>query len=91
MKKIGLVLAAILVVLVAIVGKWAHDNLTVELPKYAPVQNPVWLNQNWTTEQRAWFHHPDQGTQTFGIPYEWFRGSSPFLLLPGYGPRYSPR
>jgi hypothetical protein len=46
MKKIGLVLAAILVVLVAIVGKWAHDNLTVELPKYAPVQNPVWLNQN---------------------------------------------
>jgi hypothetical protein len=72
MKKIGLVLAAILVVLVAIVGKWAHDNLTVELPKYARVENPVWLDQNWTAAQRAWFHHPDQGTQTFGIPYEWF-------------------
>ena len=23
-------------------------------------------------EQRDWFHHADQGTQTFGIPYEWF-------------------
>ena len=37
-----------------------------------PIHNAVWLDQNWTTEQRDWFHHPDQGTQTFGIPYEWF-------------------
>jgi hypothetical protein len=97
MKKIGLVLAAILVVLVVIVGKWAQDNLTVELPKYAPVKDPVWLDQNWTTEQRAWFHHPDQGTQTFGIPYEWFMaleqpelslGAPPLLSNPQYLDRY---
>jgi hypothetical protein len=72
MKKICLVFAAILVVLVVVGGKWAHNNLTVKLPKYPPVKNPVWLDQNWTAEQRDWFHHPDQGTQTFGIPYEWF-------------------
>jgi hypothetical protein len=32
----------------------------------------VWLDQNWTAEQRQWFHHASQGTATFGIPYEWF-------------------
>jgi len=71
-KKIVLFVAAIVAVLAVVGGKWAHDNLTVELPKYTPINNPVWLDQNWTAEQRAWFHHPDQGTQTFGIPYEWF-------------------
>jgi hypothetical protein len=32
----------------------------------------VWLEQNWSRDQRNWFHHVDQGTQTFRIPYEWF-------------------
>jgi len=68
-KKIGLVVAAILV---ALLVKWAHDKFTVELPNYSPIHNAAWLDQNWTTEQRDWFHHADQGTQTFGIPYEWF-------------------
>jgi hypothetical protein len=72
MKKIGLVVGAIVVILLGFGGKWAHDNFTVELPKYPPTSNVVWLNQNWTAEQREWFHHADQGTQTFGIPYEWF-------------------
>jgi len=96
-KKIGLVLAAILVVLFVVGGKWAHENFSVELPKYPPVKNPVWLDQNWTTEQRDWFHHPDQGTQTFGIPYEWFMAleqpalsiTAPALLCdPQYLDRY---
>src|SRR3954451_823931 len=44
----------------------------------APVLPPsnadaqMFLDQQWTPEQRNWFHHASQGTVTFGIPYEWF-------------------
>src|ERR1700730_11818113 len=41
------------------------------LPEYSSVTKTVWLDQNWPSEQRNWFHHADQGTQTFHIPYEW--------------------
>jgi hypothetical protein len=71
-KKIGLAVAAIGVMLLSFAGKYWYDNFTVRLPKYQPIDNVVWLPQNWTPEQRDWFHHADQGTQTFGIPYEWF-------------------
>jgi hypothetical protein len=71
-KKIGLAVGAIVFILLGFGGKYVYDNLTVELPNYQPTDNVVWLPQNWTTEQRDWFHHADQGTQTFGIPYEWF-------------------
>jgi len=47
-------------------------EFTVELPNYTTVGKAVWLDQNWSANQRNWFHHADQGTQTFGIPYEWF-------------------
>src|ERR1700733_11160812 len=70
-KIIGLVIAAILVIFI-LAGKWACENLLVDLPKYPPVGNPVWFDQHWSAEERDWFHHADQGTQTFGIPYEWF-------------------
>jgi hypothetical protein len=75
MKKIGLTAGIIIVIAVILCMKWWHDNhddLTVELPNYPPINRTVWLSQNWTSEQRDWFHHADQGTQTFGIPYEWF-------------------
>jgi hypothetical protein len=62
-----------LVVTIAVVslGWWIHGKVTLDLPTYAPTANAVWLNQNWTPEERDWFHHADQGTLTFGIPYEW--------------------
>ena len=31
-----------------------------------------WLDQNWSTEDRHWFHHASQGTATFPVPYSWF-------------------
>jgi hypothetical protein len=68
-KKIGL---AVGVILLGFGGKYAYDNFTVEVPEYEPINDVVWLPQNWTTAERDWFHHADQGTQTFGIPYEWF-------------------
>jgi hypothetical protein len=70
-KKIGLAIAVVAIIAI-IVGKWAKDNLTVDLPEYPAIENVVWLPQHWTPEQREWFYHADQGTQTFNIPYEWF-------------------
>jgi cytochrome c5 len=74
-KRLLVVLAVLLLVaaiVLAFATPWILHNFTVTLPTYGPLQNVTWLNQNWTAEQRDWFHHADQGTQTFGIPYEWF-------------------
>src|SRR5829696_5124736 len=49
-----------------------RDRLSVTLPDYPPIKQALWLDQGWTSEQRHWFHHTDQGTQTVNIPYEWF-------------------
>jgi hypothetical protein len=70
-KKIAFAIAAILVILLVVI-KIYRDNFTVALPQYPPVGKVVWLDQHWTPQQSDWFHHADQGTQTFGIPYEWF-------------------
>lgn len=43
-----------------------------DLPDYPQTENTVWLEQNWTAGQRQWFHHANQGTWTFFIPFEWF-------------------
>jgi hypothetical protein len=96
-KKICLFIGVGLVVLAVIGGKLWHDYFTVELPNFPPIGNIVWLDQNWTPEQRDWFHHADQGTETFGIPYEWFialeqpplsRTASGLLSDPTYLDRY---
>jgi hypothetical protein len=42
------------------------------LPDRAPAKTAVWLDQNWSTEDRHWFHHASQGTATFQVPYDWF-------------------
>jgi hypothetical protein len=42
------------------------------LPDRAPIKEAHWLDQNWSTEDRHWFHHASQGTATFPVPYAWF-------------------
>src|SRR5580658_6493273 len=42
-----------------------------KLPDYPPAEKSVWLDQHWQPGVRDWYHHADQGTMTFGIPYEW--------------------
>jgi hypothetical protein len=42
------------------------------LPDRAPIKEAYWLDQNWSTEDRHWFHHASQGTATFPVPYAWF-------------------
>jgi hypothetical protein len=75
-KKFALVIfivAFTLLVLLAFGINFYQHNFTVTIPQYSAMEEkPVWLDQQWTQQQRAWFHHADQGTQTFGIPYEWF-------------------
>ncbi len=100
LRKIALAVLAIAVTLVIVGVKWWGDHraeFTVELPNYPPVGKVIWLQQNWTPQESAWFYHADQGTQTFGIPYEWFMAleepiislSSPGLLSdPVYLDRY---
>lgn len=72
MKKFLLLIFVVLLILAIAGREWWKANLWVQLPTYAPSEKVVWLDQNWTAEQRDWFHGADQGTQTFGIPYEWF-------------------
>jgi mono/diheme cytochrome c family protein len=53
-----------------------------KLPDYPPVTKSVWLDQHWQPAQRDWYHHADQGTMTFGIPYEWIMAlEQPSLTL----------
>jgi hypothetical protein len=42
------------------------------LPTLPPIKEAHWLDQNWSTEDRHWFHHASQGTATFPVPYTWF-------------------
>jgi hypothetical protein len=42
------------------------------LPDVPPTKTARWLDQNWSTEDRHWFHHASQGTATFPVPYDWF-------------------
>lgn len=59
------------------VRKLAPDSVLAKLlPPTLPARTPVkaahWLDQNWSTEDRHWFHHASQGTATFPVPYAWF-------------------
>jgi len=95
MKKTVIILGILLVL--AFIGKSLYDKSRVKPANYPFIENAVWLDQNWSEEQREWFHHADQGTLTFGVPYEWFIAleqppvsSSPKGLLsdPQYLDRY---
>ena len=48
------------------------DDLHVKLAEYPQPKKTVWLDQGITKEKLRWFYHADQGTRTFGFPYEWF-------------------
>lgn len=72
MKRVlGFVLLAVLIVAGFSAYGYYEQNLVVRLPQFAAPARTVWLDQNWTAEQRDWYHGADQGTLTFGVPYEW--------------------
>lgn len=52
-------------------------------PNYPAPRQTAWLSQGWSAATRSEYHHKDQGTLTFGIPYEWFVAlEQPDLVLP---------
>lgn len=71
-SKIWIGVAVLLVGVVAFGVKTFREKLMVHLPDYPPIQQAVWLDQNWSEKDRQWYHHANQGTLTFSIPYEWF-------------------
>ncbi len=42
------------------------------MPDNPAPRRSIWLDQGWSRAQSDWFHHADQGAQTFRMPYEWF-------------------
>jgi cytochrome c5 len=87
----GAVAAAILVVIAEfpiqlqkILPTDLANLLPPPLPAPPPTRMAVWLDQNWSTADRHWFHHASQGTATFPVPYRWFVAlEQPGILLFG--------
>jgi hypothetical protein len=48
------------------------DLVAPPLPQHVEPRAAYWLEQNWSLEDRHWFHHASQGTATFPVPYSWF-------------------
>ncbi len=62
----------------------------VELPENAPVKEARWLSQNWSPDERFWFHHAAQGTASVQVPYDWFMAlEQPRLWMLGEAPLFS--
>jgi mono/diheme cytochrome c family protein len=73
------------------------DAKAPAIPRYPPLGQIVWLDQGWTPQQRSWFHHVSQGTDTLPIPYAWFMAleqadislsARPLLSDPAYLDRF---
>jgi cytochrome c5 len=81
-KIVLAVIAVVLAALVAIIEfpdqagsilpHFIAQFLPPPLPALPPTREAHWLDQNWSTEDRHWFHHASQGTATFPVPYSWF-------------------
>ena len=48
------------------------QDLHVKIVEHPTPKKTVWLDQGIAKEKLSWFYHADQGTRTFGFPYEWF-------------------
>ena len=48
------------------------QDLHVKIVEHPQPKKTVWLDQGIAKEKLSWFYHADQGTRTFGFPYEWF-------------------
>ena len=56
----------------AIAPQAIANYLPPPLPRPEPAKAAYWLDQNWSNQERHWFHHVTQGTATFPVPYKWF-------------------
>ena len=71
--KIVIALAIVAVVYSAkddIAKLW--QDLHVQIVEHPTPKKTVWLDQGVSKKDLSWFYHADQGTRTFGFPYDWF-------------------
>jgi hypothetical protein len=65
------------------------QDLHVKLVERPAAKKTVWLDQGIAKEKLSWFYHADQGTRTFGFPYEWLMAleqpTIPWLLFTEVG------
>jgi hypothetical protein len=65
------------------------QNFHVKIVEHPTPKKTVWLDQGIAKEKLSWFYHADQGTRTFGFPYEWFMAleqpTIPWLLFTEVG------
>jgi mono/diheme cytochrome c family protein len=65
------------------------QNFHVKIVEHPTPKKTVWLDQGISREKLSWFYHADQGTRTFGFPYEWFMAleqpTIPWLLFTEVG------
>jgi len=47
------------------------QDLHVKVVEHPTPKKTVWLDQGISKNKLSWFYHADQGTRTFGFPYEW--------------------
>ena len=70
------------------------ENLHVRIAEYPQPKKTVWLDQGIAKEKLSWYYHADQGTRTFGMPYEWFMAleqpTIPWLVFTDAGPFNDP-
>jgi mono/diheme cytochrome c family protein len=61
------------------------EDFHVKLVEHPTPKKTVWLDQGIAKEKLSWFYHADQGTRTFGFPYEWLMAleqpTIPWLLF----------
>jgi mono/diheme cytochrome c family protein len=61
------------------------QDFHVKLVEHPTPKKTVWLDQGIAKEKLSWFYHADQGTRTFGFPYEWLMAleqpTIPWLLF----------
>ena len=76
----GKTIAKIVVAGLVVVSVYAYSrddiaklwqDLHVKIAEYPQPKKSVWLDQGISKEKLSWFYHADQGTRTFGFPYEW--------------------
>jgi mono/diheme cytochrome c family protein len=65
------------------------QDFHVKTVEHPTPKKTVWLDQGIAKEKLSWFYHADQGTRTFGFPYEWFMAleqpTIPWLLFTEVG------
>jgi mono/diheme cytochrome c family protein len=88
-KRIAKIVIALVIVGIAYSAKddiaklW--QDFHVKLVEHPTPKKTVWLDQGIAKEKLSWFYHADQGTRTFGFPYEWLMAleqpTIPWLLF----------